>query len=112
MSAAYSNLYMEQNATYNTTITLADNYGNAYNLVNYTVSSYARRSYYSANVSLVFNTSISDAANGIVTLSANNATTANLIPGKLVYDVIIKDSSNNVTRVLEGQIFIDPSVTH
>jgi hypothetical protein len=103
---------MEQNTTYNTTITLADNYGNAYNLMNYSVKSQAKRSYYSANASLVFTTTISDAANGVVTLSANNATTANLIPGKLVYDVIIIDAFNNVTRVLEGQIFVDPAVTY
>jgi hypothetical protein len=30
----------------------------------------------------------------------------------LVYDVVITEtSSNNVTRVLEGQIFISPTVT-
>jgi hypothetical protein len=112
MPAAYNDLYMEQNSSYNTTITLADNYGNAYNLYSFTVASKARRSYYSANASLVFNTTIIDAANGVITLSANSATTANLIPGKLVYDVIITDPYNTVTRVLEGQIFIDPAATY
>ena len=61
---------------------------------------------------LNFNASIYDAANGIIQLSANSATTANVPAGKLVYDVIIKDNiSNNVTRVVEGQIIVSPGVT-
>ena len=40
------------------------------------------------------------------------ATTANVPAGNLVYDFILRDTaSNNITRVLEGQIFVSPGVT-
>ena len=52
--------------------------------------------------------------NGIIELSANASSTANVSTngGKLVYDVLLTDTvTNNVTRVLEGQIIVSPSVT-
>ena len=112
MPAGYQDLYLEQGATFTTQITLDDNTGAPYNLTNFTVASQARKSYYSANASITFNASIYDASNGVIQLSANAATTANVTPGKLVYDVLITDTaSGTVTRVLEGQIFVTPSVT-
>jgi hypothetical protein len=44
-------------------------------------------------------------------LSLNSANTANIAAGRYVYDVVIKDSANTVTRVLEGIVNILPSVT-
>jgi hypothetical protein len=111
MPAGYSDLYLEQGTTFTTNLTLDDNYGNPYNLSGFTIKSQARRSYYSANATITFTSSIYDAANGIIQLSANAATTANVPAGKLVYDVLIKDTANTTTRVLEGQIIVSPSVT-
>lgn len=112
MPAGYQELYIEQGTTFTTQITLDDNMGGPFDLTNYTVASQARKSYYSANASIVFNASVFDANNGIIQLSADAATTANVTPGKLVYDVMVTDTvSGNVTRVLEGQIFVSPSVT-
>jgi hypothetical protein len=111
MPAAYNDIYLEQGVTYNTQITLDDNYGNPINLTGFSVYSQAKRSYFSETVYLNFNSSIYDAANGIIQLTANSTVTANVPAGKLVYDVIIKDTSNNVTRVVEGQIFVSPGVT-
>jgi hypothetical protein len=110
MSAGYQNLYLEQGTTFNTTITLDDVYQNAYNLSGYTAKSMMRYSYYAANATAVFSTSI-DAANGIVGLSLSAANTANITPGRYVYDTIIKDVSGNVTRVLEGIVDVSPCVT-
>jgi hypothetical protein len=112
MPAAYNDIYLEQGVTFNTQITLDDNYGNAMNLSGFSVSSQAKRSYFSGTVYLNFTSSIYDASNGIIQLTANSATTANVPAGKLVYDVVLKDtSSNNVTRVVEGQIIVSPGVT-
>ena len=110
MPAAYTNLYIEQGTTYSTTITLDDVYGNAYNLSNYSISSQIRRSYYSANSSASFNISI-NASQGVIYLNLDAPTTANLTPGRYVYDTTIKDASNTVTRILEGIVEIAPSVT-
>lgn len=110
MAAGYSNLYLEQGTTFSTTITLDDIYQNAYNLSGYTASSMMRYSYYAANATAVFSTSI-NANTGVVTLGLSAANTANITPGRYVYDTIIKDSSNNVTRILEGVVEVSPSVT-
>jgi hypothetical protein len=112
MPAAYSDLYLEQGTTFVTSVTLDGNNGEPYNLNYFTVRSQARRSYYSSNATLTFTSTITDAANGVIQLSATPSVTANVPAGKLVYDVLLTDSnSNTVTRVLEGQIFVSPSVT-
>jgi len=113
MPAAYQNQYMDQGSTFNSILTLTDNSGFAYNLVGFSVMSSAKYSYYNPNTVLQFATSITDAANGIVQISANNIQTS-LVSARdtLVYDVLlIENSTNNVTRVLEGQIFVNPGVT-
>ena len=110
MSAGYQNLYLEQGTSFSTTITLDDVYLNAYNLVGYTASSQMRKSYYSANATATFSTSI-DTTTGIITLVLDAPTTSNISPGRYVYDAIIIDSYNAVTRILEGVIDVSPSVT-
>jgi hypothetical protein len=108
----YSNIFLNQSETFNTQLTLTDSTGNPYNLTKFHIASSAKSSYYSANTSLNFTISIINANNGIIQLSANAATTANVYPGNYVYDVIIKDlTSNNISRVLEGTIFVSPGVT-
>jgi len=111
MPAAYQDQYLEQGTTFNSQITLDGSNGAAYNLYGFSVNSQAKKSYYSSNAVLQFTSSISDASNGVITLAASAANTANIPSGKLVYDVVITDSVGNVTRVLEGRIFVSPGVT-
>jgi len=112
MAAGYQDLFLNQNETFTTSLTLDDVNGVAYNLTGFTVKSQAKKSYYSDTIALDFDASISDANNGVITLTANSATTCNVSAGKLVYDVIITQTNSNiVTRVLEGQIFVSPAVT-
>jgi len=111
MPAAYADLYLDQGSTFTSQTTLTDLYGNGYNLSNFTVAAQAKKSYYSSNVFINFTTSIVDANSGIIQLSVPAANTANVPAGKLVYDITIKDSSNNITRVVEGQVFVNPGVT-
>ena len=109
MAAAYVNLYMEQGTTFSTTITIDDVYGNAYNLYGYSANSQIRKSYYSTNATATFSTSI-DNQLSTITLSLTNIQTANISPGRYVYDT--KISANNVTtRILEGVVDVSPSVT-
>jgi hypothetical protein len=110
MAAGYSNLYLEQGTSFSTTITLDDIYQNAYNLVGFSASSQMRSSYYSANATAVFSTGI-NANTGVVTLSLSANTTANITPGRYVYDAIINDGHGNITRILEGVVDVSPSVT-
>lgn len=112
MSSGYQDLFLNQAETFNTSLTLNDSNGNPYDLNGFTVRSYAKKSYYSSNNTIVFVATIEDSNNGIIQLSADAPTMANVSAGKLVYDVFITHtSSGNVTKVLEGQIFVSPAVT-
>jgi len=111
MPAAYTNLYLEKGSTFDTTIYLDDVYGHSYVLSGYTANSQIRKSYYSSNATATFATSI-DTSNGTITLSLTPDITANISPGRYVYDTIITSTSDGrVTRILEGVIDVSPSVT-
>jgi len=107
--AAYSEIIIEQGATFSTTINVEDSFGNPVNLTNYSSSSMMRKSYYSTTAHDI-QTQITGTANGEITLSITSANTTILSPGRYVYDLII-NSGNTVTRVVEGIATVLPSVT-
>lgn len=112
MSNGYQDLFLNQAETFNTTLTLNDSNGNPYDLGSFTIRSCAKKSYYSNDIAIEFDASVQDANNGIIQLSSNSAIMANVSAGKLVYDVFMTHTdSGNVTKVLEGQIFVSPAVT-
>lgn len=105
-------LYLDQGATFNNVINLTDDVTNTpINVLSYTVTSQLRRSYYSVNASANLICTITNAANGEITLSLPAANTANLKPGRYLFDVKAVDQTNTTTRVLEGIITVTPSVT-
>jgi len=111
MAAGYQELFIEQGTTFNTTITLDDVNGDPLDLTGSTPKAQVKKSYYSANASADFIVSIPVPTNGVISLTLNAPVTSNLKPGRYVYDVILKDTSNTVTRILEGTINIIPQVT-
>lgn len=111
MAAGYQELFIEQGTTFNTTITLDDVNGDAFDLTGVTPKAQVRKSYYSANASANFDVTIPIPTNGLISLTLNAPATSNLKPGRYVYDVVIKDSANTVTRVLEGTVNVVPQVT-
>lgn len=108
--AAYSEIVIEQNATFNSKVYVEDVYGTPVNLSGYTSSSQMRKSYYS-NTFYTIDTEITGLSNGEITLSMTAANTANLPIGRMVYDLIIDDGTGTITRVVEGIATILPSVT-
>jgi hypothetical protein len=111
MAAGYSDQYLEQGSTFSSQLTLTDDYGSPYNLTNFTVRGRAKKSYTTANVAFNFSTEITNANTGLITLSVDAPTTANIPYGKYVYDVTVSTQSNVVSRILEGQIYVSPGVT-
>jgi hypothetical protein len=69
-----------------------------------------RKSYYSSTATDI-GASVTNSANGQITLSMTAANTANLKAGRYVYDLVITDSNLTKTRVIEGIITVTPSVT-
>lgn len=112
--AAYVELFMDQGATFNNVINLTDDVTNAaLNITGYIVRSQMRRSYYSQNASANLTCTITDAADGEITLSLTAGQTANIKAGRYLFDVETVDTlqSNTVSRVLEGIITVTPEVT-
>jgi hypothetical protein len=108
--AAFSEIVIEQGATFNTTINVEDTAGAAINLFGYTANSMMRKSYYSSSATTITST-VTGTANGEVTLTVSATNTAALTPGRYVYDVIITSPTSVVTRVVEGIVTVLPSVT-
>jgi hypothetical protein len=110
--AGYQNLNIRQGEDFNTTITLYDDFGEPYNLTGFSVASQAKSSYYTTKVALVFNSTLYDANNGVIQLTANWNATANLDARIIyVYDVFTTDPTGIRTCVLEGQVIVLPSAT-
>ena len=108
--AAYSELFVEQYADYTTKINVDDLQGDAINLTGYSASSQVRKSYYSTTA-YEFTANISDPVTGEITLSMPAANTANMSPGRYVYDLKITDPEDVITRVVEGIVVVSPGVT-
>ena len=89
---------------------MTDENGDPINLSGYTASSAIKKWYTSSN-SISFDTSI-NSNTGVVTLFLNANTSANLVPGRYVYDVdVVQASTGVVSRVVEGYVTVTPAVT-
>ena len=113
MAAGYQELFLEQGTDFSTTITLDDVYGEPFMLTGYIGKCQMKKSYYSTTVVAEFGVNITDPIGGIISLQLDSPTSANVAPGRYVYDVVIKDTTgaNTVTRVLEGIVNVLPQVT-
>jgi len=69
-----------------------------------------RKSYYATSNTIITST-ITGNANGEITLSMTAANTANLTPGRQVFDLLITSPTGVKTRVVEGVIVISSGVT-
>lgn len=105
--ATKADLVVDQGSTYNTSVSLFDQYGEPLFLNGYTCAAQIRKWYTSSN-SISFGTTLD---NGVITLSLSSNQTGAMTAGRYVYDVEVTDSSNNVSRVLEGIVTVTPQVT-
>ncbi len=108
--AGFAELTLEQGACFTTTVTVNGSDGSPTNLTSYTAAAQLRKSYYSTTANN-FTVTVSNAANGELTMAMTAANTANLTPGRAVYDLLITSPTNVKTRVVEGIVTILPSVT-
>ena len=108
--AAYSEIQLEQYATFSTTVNVEDSQGGAVNLAGYSAASQIRKSYYSTTANN-FTATITGTANGEITLSMTAANTANLTPGRYLYDLVITSPEGTKTRVVEGIVNVLAGVT-
>ena len=107
--AIKANIVIDQGATYSTSIDVTDDAGEPVDLTGYTGAAQMRKHYTSSN-SHAFTVSIANTS-GVVTLSMNAAISGNITAGRYVYDCELTDSSNTVSRLVEGIVTITPQVT-
>jgi len=108
--AGFAELTLEQGASFTTTVTVNGSDGSPTNLLNYTGAAQLRKSYYSTTANN-FTVTVSNAAAGELTMAMTAANTANLTPGRAVYDLLITSPTGVKTRVVEGIVTILPAVT-
>tara|TARA_B100001175_G_C19452844_1_gene612245 strand:+ start:409 stop:744 length:336 start_codon:yes stop_codon:yes gene_type:complete len=109
--ATISNLFIDQDADFTTTVTVNDSTGSALDLTGYTASAMIRKSYKSTTSTAFTVAFESPRTLGQVTLSLTDTQTGALGAGRYVYDLVIITSGGDKTRVVEGIVTIKPSVS-
>ena len=109
--AVISNLSVDQGATFTAEVAVSDTNGDILDLTGYTAEGQIRKTY-TSSTSIAFTAAIESPASGNVNISLSAAQTGAMKPGRYVYDVeITNDGGTTVTRILEGQVEVTPSVT-
>jgi hypothetical protein len=106
----YAELTIDQGATFSSVINLTNDDNSAINVANATFSAEIRKSYYSTNATAIITVTKEDADNGVVRLSIPASNTANIKPGRYLYDLKMTDAGVTV-RVIEGIVTITPQVS-
>jgi len=109
--ATISNLFVDQDADFTTTVTVNDSAGSALDLTNYTALGMIRKTYQSSTATTFTSAFVSPRTTGQITISLTDTQTAALESGRYVYDLVITDASGNKTRVVEGNVTVNPSVS-
>jgi hypothetical protein len=109
--AEYVELYVDQGSDFTTTITINDDDTNLpVGQAGVNVASYLRRSLISIDVYAAFTCSVTDPANGEITIGMTSANTANLRPGRYFFD-INTTSAGIKSRLVEGIVIVTPAIT-
>ena len=109
--AVLSNLSVDQGSDFSAEVVVEDSSGDVANLTGYTGAGQIRKTY-TSSTAVAFGVTVTNAAAGLLTLTLTNAVTNAMKSGRFVYDVeITKTSNGEKTRVVEGQLIINPGVT-
>jgi len=115
--ADYEDISIDQGSDVSIEMHMTDKDGAVKDLTNHTIAAKMKRNYNSdSDNTQEFNAIIATPpSDGIATLSLTNIQTNALEAGRWVYDVELSytdSDSNTITeRVLEGKVFVTPSVT-
>ena len=102
------NLVMNQGEDFSSQVILQDSNGNNFVVSGYTAAAGMRKHYGAANAVAI----TASLSNGYCNLSMTSAGTANVADGRWVYDVVLIDSANTRTRIVEGIITVKPAATY
>ena len=103
------NIVAEQGATFNLNFRVETD-GTPWNLSDYTFAMQVRRST-SSNTTLINLTSATMTSGGNVSATVNATTMSSVPAGRWVYDIELRSSGGQVTRILEGRFIVTAEVT-
>jgi hypothetical protein len=108
----YAELTIDQGATFSSTLDLTNDDNTPMNLANTTFVAQVRKSYYSTHPTANLVVAVDgDSANGRIRMSLDEANTANIKPGRYVYDLKMTTEANVTIRVVEGIMTVTPQVS-
>lgn len=107
---AYAELTLNQGTTFSADLTIKNDDGSSINVANAVFNCQIRKSYYSTNATANITVTKANSANGDITLSLDAANTANIRPGRYLYDLKM-EQSGTVNRIIEGIITVAPQVS-
>jgi hypothetical protein len=109
--ATRANIYVDQGTDFSTFLNLSTTSG-VYDLTTQQFECDVRK-VYSSSASLFSPTFVVEpgGANGVVEMVISSEDTANLEPGKYQYDVIMINENSGKEKILEGLMFILPTIT-
>lgn len=113
MAAVYvNNLVVNSGADFSQSFTLEGTDTNSsFDLTGYSIHAQLRK-WAGSSTATSFTTSIEiPSTNGQILLRLNSTQTANLKPGRYVYDVVIEDEFGVKNRVIEGMVLVTEGVT-
>lgn len=110
MSAININLIMEQGADYEVDFTIRNDDGSALNLTGYTAESVVKK-HSSSTTSYPFSVTFVDRTAGEISVSMASTTTGTMSEGRYMYDVVLTSPSSAKSRVIQGNVLVNPGVT-
>tara|TARA_R110000772_G_scaffold107620_2_gene210134 strand:+ start:5058 stop:5387 length:330 start_codon:yes stop_codon:yes gene_type:complete len=105
--AIKANMVMDQGTDFSRSVSVTTSNGSIFDLTNYTAVCGLKK-HFSSNTSYLLTAVVSTPAAGEITITANNAVTSAIPPGRYNYDVEVTSNTASVDRVLQGQITVTP----
>ena len=104
-------LVIEQGVKFQRTVQIKDKDNAVVDISGDTFEGQVRKRHNSTDTEASFTISITDAANGKVSVTIPEATTDGMDAGEYVYDITWTPSASNKVRLLEGIAVVSPGVT-
>jgi hypothetical protein len=108
--ASRANVYIDQSSDFRIVIELDDEDGDNLPIASYTFYSTIRKMYSSTKVADF--TIEKDTVNATITLILSDEVTGSMKPGKYQYDVLMKKTSGEMVKVVEGLAFVIETITN
>lgn len=109
MAAAVYNITIDAQADFSRSFEVSES-GVPIDISGYTFTAQIREHFHSTDAT-DFTTTITNAANGLFSISLTDTTTAGMAYGKQYYDIVMTDTTGNKTRLLQGDALVAWGIT-